>query len=121
MTASLSSTYAAPNPNQVGVCYFFRGEELEIKQSCVVSSGYGAGAHYTTLNWIDEVETVIYSIHYCPESDLNDDAFCKHLVDDYQATPYERNTFLQSTDILDVDNVSCFRVVKTGNSVCYRI
>lgn len=37
-----------------------------------------------------------------------------------QVEPYSRNVFLAPTDINAPENFPCFRVVDTGNSVCYR-
>jgi hypothetical protein len=42
-----------------GKCWFFRGEELEIEQSCTLSGYSWAGGGYTVLRWEDGVKTVI--------------------------------------------------------------
>ena len=111
---------ARPHPDQSGVCYFYRGDTQEILEPCVISSGYGAGAHYAILRWSDGVETNITMINFCPDEDHDDGGFCRYTVDDYDAEPYERNVFLDPTTIPDADNLPCYRVIETGNSVCYR-
>ncbi|NER82924.1 MAG: hypothetical protein F6K42_25885 [Leptolyngbya sp. SIO1D8] len=111
---------ARPYPDQAGVCYFYRGETQEILEPCVISSGYGAGAHYAILHWSDGVETNITLINFCPDENFDDRGFCRYTVDDYDAEPYERNIFLEITALEDPENMPCYRVIETGNSVCYR-
>lgn len=41
--------YARPNPDKVGVCYLFKGNELKDRDVCVVAEGGGAGGMYTNL------------------------------------------------------------------------
>ena len=42
---------ARPNPDRLGICYQFTNGELTTRAACVISSGYGAGAQYTTLTF----------------------------------------------------------------------
>ena len=109
-----------PYPDQTGVCYFYRGEIQELLDSCVISSGYGAGVHYSVLHWPDGVDTNVSMINFCPDSDYDDRGFCRYTVDDYDAEPYERNVFLQITTAQDPENLTCYRIIETSNSVCYR-
>jgi hypothetical protein len=109
-----------PYPDQSGVCYFFRGQRQELTQSCVISAGYGAGGHYAVLQWPDGVNTRIIMTNSCPNEDYDENGFCGYTVDNYEAVPYQRNVFLETTTIADEDNLDCYRVVATGNSVCYR-
>lgn len=109
-----------PYPDRSGVCYFFRGQKQELTQPCVISAGYGAGAHYAVLQWPDGVKTSIVMINSCPNKDWDDNGFCKYTVDEYKATYYQRDVFLKVTTRADEDNLDCYRVIDTGNSVCYR-
>ena len=43
------AVYARPNPDEVGVCYLFKGNELKDRDVCVVVQGSGAGGMYTNL------------------------------------------------------------------------
>lgn len=109
-----------PYPDRAGVCYFYRGDTQEMLEPCVISSGYGAGAHYAVLHWSDGVETNITMINFCPDDDYDEGGFCRYTVDDREAEPYQRNVFLTVTTIEDPDNLICYRVIETDNSVCYR-
>lgn len=111
---------ARPYPDSFGVCYFYRGDTQEILEPCVIGTGYGAGAHYAVLRWSDGVDTSIMMINFCPNLDFDEHGFCRYTVDDYAAEPYERDVFLNITTSEDVDNLSCYRIIETGNSVCYR-
>ena len=42
-------SYAHSSPDQVKVCYSFAGDTLEQTQSCIVSSGGGAGGVYENI------------------------------------------------------------------------
>lgn len=112
---------ARPNPDRRGICYFLRGEKPEMTEPCVISTGYGAGAHYVVLQWRDGVKTSINMIHFCPKQALSADGFCRYTVDDYEAIPYARDVFLQPTSAAAAENLPCFKVRQTQNSVCYRL
>jgi hypothetical protein len=109
-----------PYPDRLGICYFFRGDTQDLTQPCVISSGYGAGAHYAVLLRKDGVRTSIQMINACPDGNYDEQGFCRYLVDDHEAMPYYRDTFMNVTTTTDDENLSCFRVMDTGKSVCYR-
>lgn len=121
LIAPIQPTDARPYPDQTGVCYFFRGETRELMQTCVVSGGYGAGGHYSVLQWPDGVQTNITMVNLCPNQDYDTSGFCRYTVDDHAAVPYQRNVFFDTTTSTDSDNLDCYRVVETGNSICYRL
>lgn len=121
------SVQARPYPDRPGVCYFFQKDLLKLKNPCVVSTGYGAGGHYAVLTWADGVKTAIVKTNYCPKGGWIKDAsvangmeFCRFTVDNYDAQPYTRDSFQQPTTFKEEMTYDCFRVNKTGNSVCYR-
>lgn len=121
VTALSLSAEARPHPDQLGICYFFRGDTQEQVEPCVLSSGYGTGVHYVIMNWLDGVKTTIVMSPRCePGQEIDDIGFCNYTVDDFAAEPYERGVYLAPTDVDDPDNFPCFRVIDTGNSVCYR-
>mgnify|MGYP001791061440 CR=1 FL=1 len=113
-------TAARPYPDRLGICYFYEGEIQETLEPCVIGSGYGAGAHYTTLHWSDGVVTRIDLINACEPDEFDARGFCAYTVDDSVAAPYERDVFLEITTVEDPDNLSCYRVIETDNSVCFR-
>lgn len=110
-----------PYPDRTGVCYFFRGDTPELTQTCVISGGYGAGGHYAVLQWPDGVKTQITMINFCPNRDFDETGFCRYTVDDHEARPYQRDVFFETTTSADSENLDCYRLVETGNSVCYRL
>ncbi|MEM8805550.1 MAG: hypothetical protein AAGF01_05945 [Cyanobacteria bacterium P01_G01_bin.38] len=111
---------ARPYPDRLGICYSFNGDEVDLTQPCVISSGYGAGAHYVALQWIDGSRTPIVMINACEPEEFDESGFCRYTVDELDAAAYQRDVFLNATTISDEENLSCFKVIETGNSVCYR-
>lgn len=106
---------AGPYPDRPGVCYFFRGETLEIMEPCVLSPGHGAGVHYVGLTWSDGVRTTIWTKVPTPR-----DPNIYYTVDDAEADRYERDVFYQETATRSDDNLVCYRVRAAANSVCYQ-
>jgi hypothetical protein len=90
---------------------------------CIISIGWGAGAHYAVLHWPDKHVTNIRMDTNCPDQERLPDGFCSYFLDDKPAERYRRNVFgsIAAMDDEDPDNMTCFRVTRTGNSVCYRI
>jgi hypothetical protein len=111
---------ARPNPDQVGVCYVFQDDTQVQMEPCVILAGYGAGAWYVVLNWSNRSQTTINMINFCPEGNYDERSFCGYTVDEQDAEPYFRDVFLQITTIKDPDNMDCYRVGTTTNSICYR-
>lgn len=113
-------SHSRPYPDRTGVCYFFRGETPELTEPCVISTGYGAGSHYAALRWSDGVVTRIFMINSCPVDGYDAHGFCKYTVDDESAAFYFRDVFMGVTSSTDPENMSCWRVLESGNSICYR-
>ncbi|WP_353258120.1 hypothetical protein [Prochlorothrix hollandica] len=122
LTSPTGPSSAAPYPDRSGICYYFPvgTDTPTLTQPCVLSSGYGAGAHYTVLQWADGVKTRILMINTCPSATADDQGFCRYTVDDVEALPYDRDNFFQETSPPEPDNLPCYQVLETGNSVCYR-
>ena len=118
---STLSTSARPYPDVLGICYRFADQELTLRQPCVISSGYGAGAQYTVLHWLDHSETVISMINSCEPDAFDEAGFCRYAVDDRAASFYMRDVFLNATSILEEANLTCYEVIETSDSVCYRL
>ncbi|MEO0456670.1 MAG: hypothetical protein AAF152_08810 [Cyanobacteria bacterium P01_A01_bin.114] len=115
-----SPAMARPYPDRLGICYSFNGDEIDLTQPCVISSGYGAGAHYAALRWIDGSQTSIVMINDCEPEAFDESGFCRYTVDELDAAPYQRDVFLNVTTVSDEENLSCLEVIETGSSVCYR-
>ena len=118
--ALATSTEARPYPDQSGVCYIFSGNTQEVLEPCVISSGYGAGAHYATLNWSDGSTTSINMSNFCDPNTFDANGFCSYTVNEREAEYYERDVFLGVAVMNDPDNLPCYLVESTDISVCYR-
>jgi hypothetical protein len=112
---------ARPYPDQLGICYVFRGDEMVRREPCVISSGYGAGSHYASLNWLDGKTTSIYKDNSCNLPGLELNGFCSNTVNDAAAEYYERNAFLVATEGTEAENMPCYLVSNTEVSFCYRV
>ncbi|MGK7872341.1 MAG: hypothetical protein AB4426_03200 [Xenococcaceae cyanobacterium] len=112
---------ARPEPDSLGICYLFEAEKLSKQERCVISTGYGAGAHYVVLNWSNGKNDVLYSINYCPEENYDSQGFCGYLVGEQEAIVYQRDVFYNRTNTNSEDNISCYQITDTNKSVCYRI
>lgn len=106
---------AGAYPDRPGQCYFFRGETLEMHETCTLSTGYGAGAQYVILNWSDGVKTKIFNLTVCKNG-----GNCGSTVDDVKATFYSRDLFLKPTEEKDEQELTCYAIHNNDNSVCYR-
>lgn len=115
-----TSTEARPYPDQSGVCYIFQGDTQELMEPCVISSGYGAGAHYATLHWSDETTTSINMDNSCDPDAFDANGFCSYTINDRAAEYYERDVFMGVAAMDDPDNMPCYRLTESDVSVCYR-
>ena len=109
-----TSATARPYPDQVGVCYAFESDTQARLEPCIISAGYGAGAHYATLNWMDGTKTSIMMVNDCPDGNYDLSGFCGYTVNDRDAEVYQRDVFLGETTFDDPDNLLCYRVVPTA-------
>jgi len=115
-----TAVQARPYPDQVGVCYAFEGDNQARLEPCVVSSGYGAGAHYAILNWSAGTKTNIVMVNACTDGNYDTSGYCRYTVSDRDAEVYQRDVFLGKTTFDDPDNLLCYRVISTTSSFCYR-
>ncbi len=93
-------------------CYFFRGERVEIQETCILSSGSGTSSGEITLQWPDGVITKMRW--------RND----RLSIDGYDAFMYwrdSRNFQRLPTNIDRTENLlKCWQSESSGNSVCWR-
>lgn len=113
-----------PYPDQVGVCYAFQGDTQARLEPCVISAGYGAGAHYAVLNWSDGTKTSIVIVNACADGNYDPSGFCRYTIDDRDAEFYQRDVFLGETTFDEPDNLLCYRIIptdtQTGRSAIFR-
>ncbi len=112
---------ARPYPDQVGVCYAFEGDTQARLEPCAISAGYGAGAHYAVLNWMDGTKTSIVMVNACANGNYDPSGYCGYTVNDRDAEIYQRDVFLRETTFDDPDNLICYRVTATASSFCFRL
>lgn len=120
VVALATSAKARPFPDQSGVCYIFQVDTQELMESCVISSGYGAGAHYATLHWSDKTTTSINMDNSCDPDAFDTNGFCSYTLNDHAAEYYERDVFMGVAAMNDPDNMPCYRLAESDVSVCYR-
>ena len=125
ITAILSlipdSTLARPYKPEIGVCYYFKNRDLQYLRPCVVSAGYGAGAHYATLTWADGSETSIFKKNYCPAQNFDQYGFCSYTVNEQAANRFNLDIFLQfSEQALRAEDraAECYEL-NNGIAFCY--
>lgn len=94
----------APGVTRQGNCYFYRGNNLEIKEACTITTGSGAGVQFVILKWSDGVETPIV------REWMGNNSF-RYRVGNSFAERYQ--------DAHLNRNVECFQVRGTYNRVCY--
>lgn len=106
-----SYCYAAPNPDEVGVCYLFNKNKLKSTGTCVVSSGTGAGGGYTSLNYKGK--------KYLFEYATNDDGNFIEKNDSYVRNNfYDRLTQKQAEQLSDREMIYCFK--HKPYDICYK-
>lgn len=103
-------------------CWFFRGEKLELRQTCIYESISWAGGWRATLTWNDGVKTIIAS----GVQGRGDKACEGTKVDNVCGISYLRHpSTLKRLSEAEIDRmrmnnrkmVACVQLV--GNSVCY--
>jgi hypothetical protein len=112
---TVAKTEARPFPDRPGICYFFKNDSLDMTQSCVMSSGYGAGAQYVILNWTDGVRTAISTdTRKVPYTITVDNEPSEGYMRD--ASWYGITSNADSPDGV----IYCQRILSNENSVCYK-
>ena len=117
---------AGVNPPRSVRCYFFKGENLEIENTCILKSATWTGGGFRTLRWEDGVVTEMQfglqgrGWRVCPEDETSVDGVCgksydRH-PDDLQRIS-ERESFNMSVN-QNRTPVKCVQVRK--GSVCWK-
>jgi hypothetical protein len=105
-----------PTPVQ---CYFFKGETLQLENTCTYQGSSWAGGGSHTLTWKDGIVTSIsYGLGNRGAKTCTDDEF---LVDNKVcATRYLRSskTLKRISNNTDSDRLNCFQM--KGKSICWK-
>lgn len=67
MVLGIHSANARPNPDRLGICYVFSGDEVSQKAPCIIASGYGAGGSYVGLEF--NHKSHVFETSTMPEDD----------------------------------------------------
>lgn len=104
-------SHARPNPDELGICYLFKGDNLQDKGACIVSTGYGAGGVYTSLYF--NKKDYLFEFTDYEEADklsyLRDSGFYHKIT----------RQLLEDYDYGDNDYLMCYK--SRPSDVCYRV
>lgn len=110
----VSTAQARPNPDRLGICYQFKNGELATRAPCVISSGYGAGAQYTTLTFNNRE-------YYAEYPNIRPNM--PPTLDDKPALEYRRDTsfldILKGKAIEGEEYMSCIKTKDGKLDLCY--
>jgi hypothetical protein len=111
-------------------CWFFRGEEMDLKQTCIYESQSGTGTYTAILTWEDNVRTIMVSgkarnqVSSCmPKNDaFSIDKVCGK---EYSRNPKTLKRFSDTVNLREWEDnnnkniVRCAHANKSKNSVCW--
>jgi hypothetical protein len=111
---------ARPNPDKVGVCYFFKGKRPPSIKTCIISTGGHAGGQYLSLTENNGRSTLIIMRTDCRNMKDNQSMPCEYIMNGKKAIEYYRDSFLMKTNSYDEEGIICYKIKKVDSSVCYR-
>jgi hypothetical protein len=135
ISSILAVSFAAPatalfsrSPERKVTCWFFRGEKVEFKQTCIFDKTPGRRELLLSLTWEDNVETLMkLGDLKCPGSGhtLKDQKFS---IDNACGKQYPRypETLKRIPENVDLESIAerrlvwCAQANGSNNSVCYR-
>ena len=107
---------ARPYTDQLGICYVFTNGKMTQRAACVISAGYGAGAHYMSLG-IGNRDYYVESPNMQPNQPPT--------LDGKTALFYKRDaaffSILKGKPIEGEDYVDCVKTRDGKTDVCYLI
>lgn len=115
------SAYSAPINEDISICYQFTNNKLTKKSSCFVSSGYGAGGSYTTIEQGKSTYSIETEMCYKAKTDEYEE--CGTSLNNFEAKFYYRDLFYKKiTDMsLVIDNsLKCFITNNKKIDICYK-
>ena len=115
------SAFSAPMSEEVSICYKFNKDKLINKSTCVVSTGYGAGGSYITL----EKGKSIYNIEIENRYDKKTDSYEEGdiTLNEMLVTSYYRDLFynkIADKSFVNDDSLSCFLTKNKKIDICYK-
>ena len=121
LTVLSGASHSAPMNEDVSICYKFVNNKLVNKASCIVSSGYGAGGTYTSI----EQGKNTYSIEtqMCHNNKTDEDEECGTTLNNVDANFYYRDLFYEKISDMSLvsDNLlKCFITKNKKTDICYK-
>ena len=107
---------AHSSPDEVAVCYSFSGNTLKKTQSCIVSSGGGAGGMYTNI--------AVGGKKYSMEGPCDNNGNCKFYWNDKPITSYTRDgTFHHKLTQKEISTANhllyCYKTKNGSLDICH--
>lgn len=115
------SAFSAPMSENMSICYKFSKNKLIEKSRCIVSTGYGAGGSYVTLEQGKSTYNVEIENHYDKKTDSYEEGDIT--INDVVATYYYRNlSYKRITDkrFIHDDSLNCFLAKNKKIDICYK-
>ncbi|NNG82930.1 hypothetical protein [Acinetobacter sp. ANC 5378] len=115
------TAYSAPMNEDATICYKFSNDKLVNKSSCIVSSGYGAGGSYTSI----EQSGNTYSIEteMCYKAKTDDYEECGTSLNNVEANFYYRDLFykkISDMSLVSDNSLKCFITKNKKIDICYK-
>ncbi|MCH7328962.1 MULTISPECIES: hypothetical protein [Acinetobacter] len=113
--------HAAPTGEKVAVCYIFKGDKIINHSPCILSTGYGAGGTYESMQIGKKSYEAETQICYDKKSDNNIE--CGISLNGKDATYYHRNLFYNKIDdikLINSDSLSCYITKDKTTDICIK-
>lgn len=115
------AAYSAPISEDISICYQFTNNKLTKKSSCFVSTGYGAGGSYTSI----EQGKTEYSIEtqMCYNKKTDEQEECGTSLNDVDANFYYRDLFykrISDMSLISDQSLKCYMTKNKKIDICYK-
>lgn len=121
LAISSGIAYTAPMNEDAAICYKFSNDKLVSKSTCIVSTGYGAGGAYTSI----EQGKTTYSIEteMCYKAKTDEYEECGTSLNDVEANFYYRDLFykkISDTSLISNNSLNCYITKNKKIDICYK-
>ncbi|WP_180644934.1 hypothetical protein [Acinetobacter bereziniae] len=115
------TTFGAPMSEDMKICYKFSNNKLVSKSSCIVSSGYGAGGSYTSIEQGKKEYSVETQMCYNKKTDEQEE--CGTSLNGVDANFYYRDLFykkISDISLISDNSLKCFITKNKKIDICYK-
>lgn len=112
---------AAPVDEKPGICYQFSGSKLINKSTCIISSGYGAGGSYNSIQIGKKEYTAETST--CYDSKKDESVECNTELNGKSAMFYNRDLFykvIANKNLINENSLSCYQTLDKKTDICFK-